>query len=542
MRPVRVVRLSDSCCVFHFAKNIAGKARLRVRGERGTEVRLIHAERLDAQGRADQSNIDVHYRPTDDSDPFQTDLAILSGGDDTFTPQFNYKGFQYVEVRSSRPLSMNAGSLTALEMHSDVPRAGEIRASNPTIVKMWRAACNSYLSNLFGYPTDCPQREKNGWTGDAHINVETGLYSFDAITVYEKWMRDHADEQRPDGVLPSIIPTAGWGYDWGNGPDWTSTVAIIPWQLYLFYGDATALRQMYPCMKLYVDHLAQIAPDGITDWGLGDWVPVRTQSDKRLTSSIYYMVDARIVARTARLLGFDDDARRYETLAERVREAINSRFLDHDSGLYCSGSQTELSAPLYWNVAPDTLREKVALRLYERVKANGFMLDVGLLGTKTILGALSDNGYAEAAFRMASQESFPSWGWWIANGATTFYENWRIDAENDISLNHIMFGEVGAWLFSGLGGIRPSEAAPGFRHILLRPALVEGLDSFSASHRSPYGEIVSQWKRQAEGRILYKAVIPPGSSASLSLPREKSFSTGGDTVELGSGKHEFTIL
>ena len=159
----------------------------------------------------------------------------------TFMPHFNYKGFQYIEVTSSKPVDLAKESLTGYFMHSDVPAVGSVRSSNPTIDKIWTATNNSYLSNLFGYPTDCPQREKNGWTGDAHIAIETGLYSFDGITIYEKWMADHRDEQQPNGVLPSIIPTDGWGYEWGNGPDWTSTIAIIPWNIYLFYGDSKIL-------------------------------------------------------------------------------------------------------------------------------------------------------------------------------------------------------------------------------------------------------------------------------------------------------------
>ena len=141
-------------------------------------------------------------------------------------------------------------------MHSDVPVAGNIQSSNPTLNKIWEATNNSYLSNLFGYPTDCPQREKNGWTGDAHIAIETGLYNFDGITVYEKWLADHRDEQQPNGVLPAIIPTSGWGYTWANGPDWTSTIAIIPWNIYLFYGDSRIVETMLmTILKRYVDHI-----------------------------------------------------------------------------------------------------------------------------------------------------------------------------------------------------------------------------------------------------------------------------------------------
>ncbi|RZL12820.1 MAG: alpha-rhamnosidase, partial [Hymenobacter sp.] len=466
----------------------------------------------------DQSNIDVHYRPTDKSDPFQTDIFTLGGrGEETFMPRFNYKGFQYVEVTSSRPVALTAGSLTGYFMHSDVTPVGKVSSSNPTLDKIWQATNNSYLSNLFGYPTDCPQREKNGWTGDAHIASETGLYNFDGIGVYEKWLADHRDEQQPNGVLPSIIPSNGWGYEWGNGPDWTSTIAIIPWNIYLFYGDPKLLADCYGNLKRYVDHIETSSPNGLTSWGLGDWVPVKSKSPVELTSSVYYFTDATILAKAAKLLGHPADHAHYAALAQKIRTAINAKYLDRRTNLYGSGVQTELSVPLYWGVVPDELREKVAANLARRVATDNFHLDVGLLGTKAILSALSDNGQADTAYRLAAQETYPSWGWWIANGATTLYENWPIDAKSDISLNHIMFGEIGAWLYKGLGGIRPDPQQPGFKNVLLTPHFVAGLAHFEATHDGPYGRIRSAWQRTEAG-VSYAVTIPPNATATLTLP------------------------
>ena len=288
LRPAKMIKLSDSIYLFDLGRNIAGVSQLTIKGKPGTEVRLKHSERIGEDNRADMSNIDYHYRPTDDSDPFQTDIFILSGtGEETFRARFNYKGFQYVEVTSSEPVELTDNSLKAYFMHSDVPVTGRISSSDELLNKIWKATNAAYLSNLFGYPTDCPQREKNGWTGDAHIAIETGLYNYDGITVYEKWMADHQDEQAPNGVLPAIIPTSGWGYHWGNGVDWTSTVAIIPWNIYLFYGDKHLLESMYDNIRRYVDYLNYTYPSGITDWGLGDWIPIKSHSSKELTSSIY---------------------------------------------------------------------------------------------------------------------------------------------------------------------------------------------------------------------------------------------------------------
>uniref|UniRef100_UPI003216E7E3 glycoside hydrolase family 78 protein n=1 Tax=uncultured Draconibacterium sp. TaxID=1573823 RepID=UPI003216E7E3 len=507
--------------LFDFGRNMAGVTRLKISGPKGTTIRLKHTEKLTADGRADMSNIDVHYRPTDDSDPFQTDIFILKGkGEETFMPRFNYKGFQYVEVTSDQPVVLTQESLTAYFMHSDVPPVGKIHSTNNILNKTWQAANASYLSNLFGYPTDCPQREKNGWTGDAHVAIETGLYNFDGITVYEKWLADHRDEQQPNGVLPAIIPTSGWGYQWANGPDWTSTIAIIPWNIYLFYGDSRLLEHCYDNIKRYVDYIDEQYPSGITDWGLGDWVPVKSKAPKEFTSTAYYYADAVILSKAAKIVGKQSDEEKYATLAQKIKNALNEKYLNRETGIYGSGLQTELSAALYWGLVPDKLKNKVAENLAQRVISDNKHIDVGLLGTKTVLNALSENGYANLAYEVASQETFPSWGWWIVNGATTFYENWPLDAARDVSLNHIMFGEINAWYYKALGGIFPDAQQPGFKNVVLKPNFVSGLEEFEASYESPYGNIISSWKKMRK-KVQYNVTVPASSTATLHLPGEK---------------------
>jgi alpha-L-rhamnosidase len=568
MQPIRITeeipaktmtRLDKNIWLFDLGRNIAGVSRIRVSGEAGTVIRLKHAERLNEKGRADQSNIDVHYRPTDESDPFQTDIYILSGkGEETFSPMFNYKGFQYVEVSSDKPLELTKESLTGCFMHSDVPAAGSISSSNTLINKLWQATNNSYLSNLYGYPTDCPQREKNGWTGDAHIAVETGLYNFDGITVYEKWLSDHMDEQQPNGVLPAIIPSSGWGYTWANGPDWTSTIAIIPWNIYLFYGDSQLLERCYDNIKRYVDHITEISPAGLTDWGLGDWIPIKSVAPKELTSSVYYYVDVTILSKAAKLFGKQVDYEKYSNLASKIRDAVNAKYFNKETAVYGKGLQTELSIPLFWGLVPEEMKSKVADNLAKSVALSNNHLDVGLLGTKAILNALSENGYSDLAYTLASNETFPSWGWWIVNGATTLYENWPLDTKSDISMNHIMFGEVGAWMYKGPGGIFPDESNPGFKNIILKPHFVNGLEQFEAKHEGPFGTIVSSWKRDGE-KIIYNVTVPANSTATLSLTASdvlennnklqenkgiKTLKTGkvAYMLNLKSGSYVFTVI
>jgi alpha-L-rhamnosidase len=547
--PVNMRKMNDSTYIFNLGRNIAGVTQVTLNGDSNTVVRVIHAEKLYPSGYPDQSNVDYFLdTATRSFDPYATDIYKLNGkGPETFMPHFNYKGFQYVEVCSNKPIKLSKESLTAWFMHSDVKQVGYIHTSNDLINKIYAATNASYLSNLFGYPTDCPQREKNGWTGDAHIASETGLYNFDGITIYEKWLADHRDEQQPNGVLPSIIPSDGWGYSWGNGPDWTSTIAIIPWNVYLFYGDSKILADNYSNIKRYVDHIKELYPTGLTDWGLGDWAPVKSKTPVELTSSVYYYVDANILAKTAKLLGKTTDAATYSALALKIKNVINAKYLNNQTGQYGDGYQTEQAVPLYWGIVPGNLRQKAAAILAASVASNNYHLDAGILGAKAILSALSDNGQAKTAYRLASQDTFPSWGWWIANGATTLYENWNIDLKRDLSLNHIMFGEISAWMFKALGGIKADEMQPGFKNIVIQPRFVDGLAHFEASHISPYGLIVSSWRREGS-QIFYYVKIPAGCTASVTLQSNKPVLINKKRINntrpilLAAGDYHFQIL
>jgi len=516
LKAVTVTKIDDNVWLFDFGRNISGVTELTVKGESGETFNLKHGEVL-KNGRLDIRNIEGHYRPTDNSDPFATDIYILSGkGQEVFRPLFNYKGFQYVEVTCDRPVTMDANNLKAYFMHTDFPQVGSIETSSDIINKLWRACNNSYLSNFLGYPTDCPHREKNGWTGDAGMAAELGLYNFDGITLYEKWIGDHRDEQQPNGVLPCIIPTGGWGYHWANGVDWTSTIATIPWTIYLFYGDSRLLERTYDNIKTYVDHITDLYPNGLTGWGLGDWITVKTETPKKLTSSIFYFNDANILAKAARLFGKEEDAIKYEALAKKIKDAVNATYLNRETGKYWEGSQTAQSVALMFDIVPDDMKAKVARSLKERVESDGNHIDVGLLGTKALLNALSQNGYEDLAFVLASNDGYPSWGNWIKNGATTFYEEWNTD-NNLLSYNHVMFGEINAWFYKALGGINPDPDAPGFKNILLAPKFVKGLDHARAEHESPYGTIISDWTRVRKG-IRYCVTVPANSTATLTLP------------------------
>ena len=248
-------------------------------------------------------------------------------------------------------------------------------------------------------------------------------------------------------------------------------------------------------------------------------------------------INASILANAAKLFGKTDDYKYYSTLAEKIKNAINKKYLNMETGIYASGTQTEQSMPLQWGVVPKDMKAKVAHNLSIAVEQTGFHLDVGVLGAKAILNALSENGYAETAYKIATQDTYPSWGWWIVNGATTLVENWDLAAKQDISDNHMMFGEIGGWFFKALGGIRPDSEQPGFKHILLKPHFINELEYSEVKHLSPHGWIISEWKRKGK-KIIYNIEIPANSTATFTMPDEIKEPK---EVTLTAGKHQIKM-
>ncbi|WP_455584561.1 family 78 glycoside hydrolase catalytic domain [Bacteroides sp.] len=541
LRAKSMTKFSDTNYVFDFGQNWSGVIDGIFKGEKDARVKIKYTEGLDEKKEHVYDDCltgfytDRRYGKHPEDEQFQTDVIYLDGEKNHFTPRFSYKGFQYVEVTSDRPLKLNKGSLTSCFMHTDVPDIASFECSNPLFNKIMRATRYSYLSNLIGIPTDCPQREKNGWTGDAHLAIETGLYNYDAITFYEKWMRDFQDNLFGEGRLACIIPSGGWGQT-DNTVDWSCAVAIIPWTIYEFYGDDTCLRENYEMMKTHADFFLKHYPTGLVDACLGDWCPYKSVSNKELTASIcfYRMVD--IIAKAARLFNQEDDLLFYRKMANKIKMAINDKFLNEETGVYGSGYQAELSMPLRWNIVPEHCRSKVAARLSERVKQDNDHLDVGIFGCQALLDALTVTGNVEQAYKVANQKDEPSWGNWIERGSTTLHEWWKsYDDEGRpvTSHNHIMFGEIGAWLYKTLGGIKPDSACPGFKNIILKPYFMKDISYVNVSYNTPQGMVKSSWNRKGE-KVVYKVTVPPNATATLFLQDD-------EPVNLKSGTFTFEV-
>lgn len=550
LTPVSVTEIRPGVAIYDLGQSIAGWAQLRVSGPAGTEVTLRYAEKLTEDGDIDQRNIDAFVKQGD----CQTDRYLLKGeGEEVWEPHFTYHGFQYVQV-TGLPGEASLANLRGRVVHTAFESAGSFACSNDLLNRIQECTLWAYRGNFVGIPTDCPHREKNGWTGDAQLATETGLLNFDAAAAYRQWLETIVDAQRPSGQLPGIVPSSGWGYNWGNGPAWDNALMLIPWYLYFYTGDQDVLERNYPAMKRYVDFCTTMATDDVVSFGLGDWChPDRERmTPAALTSTAYYCVDCRIVAEVAKMVGKADEAERYQRLANDVQMAFNDHF-GKDGGLYAGGEQTSQGCALYQGMVEEEDAPAVVERLLEAIERNDGRLDVGILGAKYVPRALADAGHAELAYALLTRTDYPSWGHWLEQGATTLWEDWRGQA----SRNHIMFGDISAWMYNYLAGLAPEE--PGFKKILIHPRPVGDLAWVTAEHHSAYGLIRSAWRREDNGFTL-EVTIPANTTARVILPPEDldaaqeggrplaeapgltALPTGeGLAVEVGSGSYQFHV-
>lgn len=556
IEPIAVSSPKPGVYVVDAGQSLAGFAELSVEGPAGAAVSMQYGELLAADGSVDRQNIGSAVWRRSEDQLFQTDTYILKGsGWEKWHSRFDYHGFRYIEITGA-PAPIRKEDVKIWFVHTDVPRIGHFECSVPLLNKIWEITQWSYLSNLHGMFTDCPHREKNGWTGDAHLAAEAGLMNFDGASTYEKWIADIGDEQRPSGEFAAIIPTGGWGYSWGNGPAWDCAFLIIPEYLRLYTGDARVLDRFYDRHKRYLDYLTGKADKGIARFGLGDWVPWKTRTPEALTSTAYYYADALIVAETAARLGLTEDAAKYSKLAKEIRAAFNREFFDPKTGCYANGSLTAQSCALYQGLVEEKDRDLVVKQLLAAAQKADMHIDTGILGSKYVLRALTDAGYVDYAYKMATQETAPGWGDWIRHGATSLWERW----DGRDSRLHVMFGDVAAWMAQSLGGISPDPADPGFSHVVIHPHQVGDLTRAKVSYDSVRGPISCEWK-STDSVFMLEIGIPANCTASVALPSEDvakmeegllplsrspgvrilRFEKGLTWVGVGSGRYSFKV-
>lgn len=535
IRPVDMKSWGDTLYVFDFGVNMAGVCEISVSGEAGTCITLEHGEIQKEDGSIEYCNIDCYYRPLPGYG-FQKDVYYMKGeGREVWSPSFNYHGFRYVEVNIDRPMKLDLGSITALKVHTDVASTGEFHCSNDLLNQVWEMARRTYLNNFHSIFTDCPQREKNGWTADNFLTAELALLNFDTAPYFlNKWPYDVVDNIREDGRISGIMPDWGWGYDDWIGPVWDSSIFSIAEFAYDYTGVTSHIKALWPVYKKYLAYLeTREEADGLPTYGIGDWVYLNVATPTEFTTPCFYYKDYCVMARFAPLMG--EDPAPYEAKAQKIRDAINAKWFDWKKNLYANGSQAAQGVALYLGLVPEGREQAVADNLAKSIVDNDCFLEFGSMGSKTVPRMLTKYGHVQTAYDMAVKEDSPNWGGWIKKGMTTLCETWVLRPDwKDASLNHAFLGDIAAWYVSDLAGINFSRENPGFSHVVIHPHFPEGLDHVSASYDSIRGRISSSWKRSEDG-ILVEIDIPVGCTA------EFRYDDGCYVKELSAGHNSFEI-
>ena len=524
-------------------QNLAGWGLLTVAGPRGTQVTLRYAESLYEDGTVNQENLRAARA---------CDCYILKGeGIETWEPRFTYHGFRYIQVEGF-PGEVTLDSIQVRVVRSAVEAIGQFESDHPLLNQLYRVIWWTEASNLHGVPTDCPQRdERMGWLNDMAARTEEAIHNFDLSRLLPKWLHDIADAQNADGAISDTAP-----YRWGKRPADPVSVCylLIPWLLYCHYGDQRVLREHYQGMKRWVDYLTTRASSHIVEYShYGDWAPPLTESIEgslgtsaiarntpgNLVSTGFYAYSAALFSKIAQVLQKHDDAAIYRTLTQQISVAFNDCFWDEMHGGYGTNNQACNALALYMGLVPEARQSRVIANLVRDVDAHDYHLTTGNLCTKYVLEVLTEAGHSEFAFALATQTSYPSWGYMLANGATTVWERWEQATGRGMnSHNHPMFGSVGAWLYRALGGIQASEDGPGFRHFAIQPVMPAGMKRAQASLKTIRGLIESAWEIGENGITLHVR-IPVGSHAYLRLPKPSSTSScrlsEGDTIVWETG-------
>lgn len=555
IRPVSFTEVEPGVWVFDLGQNIAGYSRLKVAGPRGTEVSMKMGEKLFPNGMVEQKQI-LRFLKSGDA---QTDRYILKGeGVETWEPRFVYHGFQYVEVRGL-PAPPTNETITGVVLHTDFEQTGSFACSDPALNQLQQNMQWSFIGNYHGLPTDCPHREKIGWTGDAHLVSETGLFTYDMVRSYLKWLDDFADEQQESGDLPGVIPSSGWGYEHGKdpelrplgyGPQWEGALVLISWDLYRFTADPAILERYYPTIKKYLDHLIRNADNYTLNFGIDDHKPVVTRTEGDILASGYLVDFTRLFAQMADILDRPEDAEYYQEYSEKAKVAFNDRYFDSSTGSYGNGGQTSLALGLYHDLVPEEEEEQVFDNLISDIEQRGYHFDVGVVGLKYLFNVLRERGHSETLYRMVTQTEQPGFSYWLEQGANTLWQDW----DGSMSLNHIMFASMNEWFYEALAGIQLDDEQPGFRHIIIRPDMIPQLDWATGSVESPFGTVRSSWKKDND-QVTLRVTVPPGTKATVYVPypkgksitldgenREPSGNEAGRSVyEVASGTHVWEV-
>lgn len=538
--PVEITKCKDGY-IYDFGISNAGVCRLKIRGERGQKIILRHADSL-IDGDLNLAQIwferDFWER---DREIIHRDTYICRGdAEEIYEPTFTYHGFRYVKVTGINDEQATPELLTYLVYHTDLKSRGDFECSDTMTNTLQTITRRSILSNFHHFPTDCPQREKNGWTADAALSCEAALMNFSPERNYREWMRSICKAQSENGALPGIIPTDNWGYAWGNGPAWDCVLTLIPYYTYLYRGSTEMIKESSESLVRYLNYLRSRCDElGLLHFGLGDWCHVGVINSPKspliVTDSIMAMNIAEKTAVMLEKIEKREDAEFARAEAEKYKAAIRANLLDLDSMTIKGECQTSQALGLYYNVFENGERERAFAKLLDMVHEADDHIDVGVLGGRVIFHVLTEFGYADLAFKMITREDYPSYGNWVKRGATTLWENFN--PTSVLSMNHHFWGDISTWFIKAITGIRPNPNGNDVSELEIAPNFIGALDHASAYHIAPSGKISSAWRREGE-RIILELKIPEAMHAVAKLPLGYLFENGESCTTVTSGRYE----
>ncbi len=494
--PVSIQKMKEGLYRYDFGEMISGWSRITTSSPEGTTISLRFIE----EGGPSYGQQDVY----------------ISNGrqEQKWQPRFTWHAFRYVDVSGPEMHFADSG-LEALVVHTDVKDAGTFECSNPLFNRILDNYRRTQLGNIHGgVPSDCPHRERRGYTGDGQISAEAAIYNFDMAALYTKWLHDIADAQNSQtGYVPNTAPYQ----DGGGGTAWGSALVIIPWYMYLYYGDVKVLTDHYEGMKKWITYLEnQRHDDGLLyNQGLGEWVPPdRVVLPTEFVNTCYLYRCTDLMSKIASVLGHKIDQAHFNQLSEDAIEAVYENFFNNEKAEFDKGVQGANAFALAFGMVKVRDRQRVIANLVSYYKNEGRLhFDTGILATPLLLSALSQSGNVDLAYTIMSQRDFPGYGHMIEEGATTLWETWL----GEQSRSHPMFGSVCAWFYHYLGGIRPDASAPGFKHSIIKPTPVYSLDFARTTYRSPYGTVETDWSFE-DADFHLKITIPANTTATVYIP------------------------
>ena len=533
LKPVKLDPASQAHpYVFDMGQNMVGNVRIHVRGERGTVVRLRYAERLNPDGSIYTENL----RNAD-----ATDTYALSGqGEETWTPTFTFHGFRYVEMEylgAAHPVPPTLASIEGL-VYNSLPDKPSIRfsSSSETLNKMNELGDWGQRGNFVSVPTDCPQRdERLGWMGDAGAFWRTGTYNFDIDAFTHKFMLDVIDAQKSSGAFTDVSPDVLQST--GGAPGWGDAGVFIPYAAWMQYGDSATVERSWPAMQGWLQFILKNNPDYLRRNALGnnygDWLAPDEHTPKDLIGTAYWALLAHQMMEMAQALHRPEDAAKYRQEYEHIAAAYRAAFVKED-GTVAGDTQTAYLATLFTGIAPPTLRAAMVDRLVKDIDAHGDHLTTGFLGTPFLMFVLDENSQSQLAFKLLLSETYPSWGYMVKKGATTWWERWNGDTGDPgmNSYNHYAFGSVMAWVYRRAAGIDTEAGGAGYHEIVVHPHFDPTLPRLHVEYDSAYGTIISDW---SEARHRFTVTIPANTTATVTLP-------DGRNETIGSGTHAYSIL